>query len=252
MNLSVTKIRRDGGTQIRLGMSQDTIDGYAEAMRAGSKFPPVVVFFDGVDYWLADGFQRTLATLQASLKTIEADVRAGTQRDAVLHACGANAEHGLRRTNEDKRRAVETLLTDEEWMKWSDREIARQCNVHHQMVATLRKAHLDDHPDTKPRKTTRNGTTYEQKPRAKPNSIPTTEANLEPFVAPRESTQREDRIVASTLADVVASADIWTAFAKTPEKWMHIEPKQRSQMIAALKQARKAASNFIKTLEKQK
>ena len=34
-------------------------------------------------------------------------------------------------TNADKRRAVETLLNDAEWATWSDREIARQCGVHH-------------------------------------------------------------------------------------------------------------------------
>jgi len=34
--------------------------------------------------------------------------------DAVFNSVGANAEHGLRRTNADKRRAVLTLLNDDE------------------------------------------------------------------------------------------------------------------------------------------
>lgn len=51
---------------------------------------------------------------------------------------GANEEHGLRRTNEDKRRAVLTLLGDAEWSSWSDREIARQCAVGYTLVAKLR------------------------------------------------------------------------------------------------------------------
>lgn len=41
--------------------------------------------------------------------------------------------------NADKRRAVETLLRDEEWSKWSDREVAKRAGVSHLFVANLRK-----------------------------------------------------------------------------------------------------------------
>lgn len=34
---------------------------YEDQMRAGDKFPPIVVFFDGSRYWLADGFHRVAA-----------------------------------------------------------------------------------------------------------------------------------------------------------------------------------------------
>jgi hypothetical protein len=40
-------------------------------------------------------------------------------------AVGGNAIHGKRRTNQDKRRAVMTLLEDDEWKAWSNHEIAR-------------------------------------------------------------------------------------------------------------------------------
>jgi hypothetical protein len=59
----------------------------------------------------------------------------GTQRDAILYSDGANESHGLRRTNEDKRRAVMTLLTNDlvridpdTGQPWSSRQIARRCN----------------------------------------------------------------------------------------------------------------------------
>jgi hypothetical protein len=65
-------------------------------------------------------------------------VRAGTRRDAILHAVGANSDHGLKRTSRDKRNAVMTLLRDPEWVQWSDREIARQCAVSAPMVASVR------------------------------------------------------------------------------------------------------------------
>jgi hypothetical protein len=43
-----------------------------------------------------------------------------------------------RRSNEDKRRAVQTLLSDPEWSGWSDREIVRRCGVAPSSVGALR------------------------------------------------------------------------------------------------------------------
>lgn len=47
-------------------------------------------------------------------------------RDAILYSCGANDRHGLRRTNEDKRRAVKKSLEDPEWSGWSSNKIAER------------------------------------------------------------------------------------------------------------------------------
>lgn len=136
-------IRADGGTQPRARLSESVVSEYAESLAGGAKFPPVALYFDGESYWLADGFHRLAAYREAGIQNIPADIHSGTRRDAILHSVGSNAAHGLRRTNEDKRRAVETLLRDEEWSRWSDREIARRCGVHHQLVARLRQS-LDD------------------------------------------------------------------------------------------------------------
>ena len=129
----------DDDLQPRCETDWGTVRDYAEAMREGAKFPPVIVISDGTRYWLADGFHRVHATRKAGLSEIEADVREGDRRDAVLFAMGANASHGKRRTNEDKRRAVRLLLNDPEWSQWSDREIARVCVVSNGFVSGLRK-----------------------------------------------------------------------------------------------------------------
>lgn len=136
--LAIARLRRDGGTQPRATLDPATVEAYAEGVREGSAFPPVIVFHDGTDHWLADGFHRTEAHVAAGLAAIHADIRAGTRRDAVLFACGANATHGLRRTTDDKRRAVILLLSDPEWRDWSDREIAERAHVSHPFVAKLR------------------------------------------------------------------------------------------------------------------
>jgi hypothetical protein len=132
-------IRTDGGTQARAALDEKTVADYAEAMLRGDIFPEVVVFYDGTDYWPGDGFHRLAATERAQLAEIAADVRQGTQRDAVLYAVGANARHGLRRTDADKRRAVETLLRDAEWSRWSNREIASAAGVSKGFVGDVRE-----------------------------------------------------------------------------------------------------------------
>lgn len=136
--LRLSDIRTDGGTQPRARLAEEIVDAYAEDMDEGAQFPPVVVFHDGHDYWLADGFHRIWAAKQVGLAEFAADIKQGTRRDAILYSVGANTAHGLHRTNDDKRRAVKTLLEDAEWVRWSDREIARHCNVGHPLVAQIR------------------------------------------------------------------------------------------------------------------
>ena len=140
--LHLSAIRIDGGTQTRDKISGEVVSEYAEAMRGGVKFPPVVVFYDGSEYWLADGFHRLHAALKAGKERIEVDVKQGTCRDAILFSVSANASHGLRRTNADKRRAVTVLLTDPEWSARSDRWIAEKCGVHHTFVGKVRDDQL--------------------------------------------------------------------------------------------------------------
>ena len=146
--IEISKIRIDGGTQTREKLKEATVKDYIEAIKAGATFPPVTLFFDGSNYWLADGFHRYFATKKAGKKQIHEDITPGTQRDAVLHSLGANTSHGLPRSNKDKKRAVETLLNDPEWSKWSSRAIAEKCVVSHSYVSTLRDKMKSGHVST--------------------------------------------------------------------------------------------------------
>lgn len=157
--INIADIRVNGGTQSRSSIDRGVVSDYAEAVRDGATFPPITVFFDGSSYWLADGFHRYEAYSAAQIYDVPADIRQGTQRDAILFSVGANASHGLRRTNDDKRRAVLTLLNDPEWAAWSDREIARACGVSNRFVSNLRPSVNGSQIE---RTVTRNGTTYQQ------------------------------------------------------------------------------------------
>lgn len=135
--LNLNAIRIDGGTQPRERINMEAVGDYAEAIKVGIEFPPVIVFHDGAEYWLADGFHRYHAHKQAGKASIDAEVRAGTCRDAKLFSAGANGRHGLPRSAEDKRRCVAMLLDDPEWAKWSQERIAKQCDVSAGFVSKL-------------------------------------------------------------------------------------------------------------------
>lgn len=136
--LSLATIRLDGGTQPRALTDAVTIEDYARDMLKGDAFPPLVVFYDGEHYWLTSGFHRYSAAAFAGFEEMDCDVRQGTRRDAVLFSCGLNSEHGLRRTNDDKRRAVRKLLEDGQWRTESDQWIATAARVTDRFVAAMR------------------------------------------------------------------------------------------------------------------
>jgi hypothetical protein len=164
-NINIKTIQYNGGTQSRVEINQEIVAEYAEAIKGGAEFPAVVIFNDGVDNWLADGFHRFHAHSQAGKTSIAADVRKGTERDAILFSLGANGQHGLRRTNADKRKAVMTILNDFDWSEWSSHKIAEVCCVSHTFVDSVRNSIRQPLPDrtSETRKVERNGTVYEQK-----------------------------------------------------------------------------------------
>ncbi len=144
--LPIAGIRRDGGTQQRERLDLAHVAKLVEQLNnaeseTDAKLDLVIVFYDGSEYWLADGFHRCKAYESAARREIPCKVIPGTRRDAVLYSVGANADHKavLPRTRADKRRAVLTLLNDPEWQHWSDRAIAKQCSVSNVFVSDLRK-----------------------------------------------------------------------------------------------------------------
>lgn len=162
--LDLSLIRIDGGTQSRVELNQEVVAEYAEAYKAGATFPPVIVFFDGVDRWLADGFHRFFGAKAAGIAEIYEEVIPGTQQDAQLFSFGVNADHGLRRSNADKRKAITGALKHPVSCKWSDRQIAKHCDVSDKTVSVVRESIFGNSEDAAPaeRTVTRNGVTYTQ------------------------------------------------------------------------------------------
>ena len=134
--LKLDAIRLDAGTQTRTHIDDATVAEYAEAMARGDRFPPVVVFQNDGEFIMADGFHRHKSAQRARFKHLLAEIRQGSRNDALRFALGANHKHGLRRTNGDKRRAVELALA--EFGNQSDRLLAEMCGVSVQTVGNIR------------------------------------------------------------------------------------------------------------------
>lgn len=225
-NIEFEHIRLDGGTQTREQLNDSSVSEYTEAFKNGAVFPPVTVFFDGSSFWLADGFHRYSACKDAGFDSILANIINGTKRDAVLFSKGANADHGLPRSNAIKRKVVNDMLNDEEWSKWSDREIARACCVSHTFVQNLRP-HLATLPDADSanaeipviRTVERNGKTYEQNtanigknvatPKPEEHKKPSPVVNPEPYVMPADDEEfpSDDLDLAQTCQDLEKERD---------------------------------------------
>jgi hypothetical protein len=147
--LPAAELRIDGGTQMRAAMDAGTVAEYAEIMvSAGGwgPFPPAEAVYDGSAYWMWKGNHRHAALLAAAKQfgtgfnlQVPVIVRPGTLRDAILEALGDNAEHGLRRTVEDKRKAVDWALADPELSQWSNAKIAAKCRVSAPFVGERRE-----------------------------------------------------------------------------------------------------------------
>ena len=142
--LKFSQIRIDGGTQMRVSINQEKVAEYAEKMRDAAVFPPIKATFDGTIYWLYDGFHRYFAAQAAGATALEVDYKPGTMEDAQDLALGVNDDHGLPRSNDDKRKSVETALSYERHANKSDREIAKLCKVSVSFVGAVRRPEVKE------------------------------------------------------------------------------------------------------------
>lgn len=138
MKVNIDTITIDPRLQSRAAMNDEAVQEYAEAIKAGTKFDPVMAFIEGEVLWLVEGFHRVKAHIVAGVKAIDVETRAGTFRDAWLYSLGTNDRHGVRRTNADKRKVVLAALADDELKEWPSRDIAAHCSVSHWLVNSIR------------------------------------------------------------------------------------------------------------------
>lgn len=137
MKFNLTSIDGNHDIQCRARTAKETVNEYAQLMSEGVQFPPIEVFGDQDHAWVGDGWHRVEAALQIGCIDIEVHLNPGGRIEALKFALTANAGHGLRRTNEDKKKAVSVALR--EFPKFSARRIAETCAVSHELVNRQRR-----------------------------------------------------------------------------------------------------------------
>jgi len=164
------KLKRDARLR---DIDLKAVEAFVEAMEAGDCFPPVVVFYDGEYYWLADGFHRIEAAeskfpLDSFDKNMErtfpAEIRDGTLDDAKWYSYGANKTNALYRSNDAKRRAVRQALRHPRASGMSNVDIANHVGVSEGLVRKIKVELVQEgslsSELTKIRAVTRKGTVY--------------------------------------------------------------------------------------------
>lgn len=147
-NFKVESITVDKALQPRVNLNSDAIADYKDVIFEGGELPPLDLVQDGETYYLVDGFHRLSAYKKLGILEVPANIRAGSREDAILFAIGANRTHGLRRSNPDKRRAVEMALglMTTKGVNWTDTHIAELAGVSSMFVGNVRKELI---PETK-------------------------------------------------------------------------------------------------------
>jgi ParB-like chromosome segregation protein Spo0J len=120
--------------QSRDSIDEQVVKQYAESIKEGAKFPPVILFDDGSNHYLVDGFHRYFAYLMLGVEETESIVHKGTLRQAELFSWGVNDKHGQPRSNATKRFLVLRALDDLEFSDKSAREIAELVHLSHTYV----------------------------------------------------------------------------------------------------------------------
>ena len=139
--IELKKIRLDGGTQPRAKISEEMVARLTEVLLNGGKMKEdPTVFFDGKEYWLADGFHRYHANKRAGYTEMKCNLILGTKREAWIYSRGANSDHGMPRTSEEIRGSVISCLDDIELCDLSDRKIADICKCSPMTVGRVKKS----------------------------------------------------------------------------------------------------------------
>lgn len=191
--LRLDQITLDARLQQRMAVNDEVVQSYVENIE---DLPPVTVFFDGVAYWLTDGFHRYHAHRIDESTFINAHVINGTRREAMLFAVSANAKHGLHRTSADKRKAVETLLADEEWRQNSVEWIANTACVSWSFAEKIIRQTIGERETV----SGKNGKVYQSEP-PKPTSKHNPDRDDSPRSNPNTTTNSDHNPRCESLAD---------------------------------------------------
>lgn len=169
--VAIRELILDERCQARSEIDPEVVEDYARLYQADpSKLPPVSVFEVGGRLIVVDGYHRVTAAAHAGL---------GFLRHETI-----GKAHGLRRSNADKRRAVQMALESPIGSEQSTRVIAEHIGVSHKLVQAIRHEVEQLEPGSNTRVQTKNGRQYPKRRQVdksdKPKGSEATVATLPP------------------------------------------------------------------------
>lgn len=226
-SVKISRIVHTVETQSRCTINPVVVEDYAERMEAGDKFPPVILFEDpslppDQNIFMGDGFHRVAACLKNEYKDVLADVRTGTQLDAIKYSIGANRTNGLCRTNADKRHCVAMAL--EHFADMTDRAIAELVGVSNNFVSVMRgERNASCHPMTTAPRMGQDGKQYNPAAHRKQKPGAEAPAPAADDTGPAPAETDKPRIVSATPAESKAILDS-QSLAAIKALWTQITP----------------------------
>ena len=136
--INIAAVKLDPRTQVRMSVNDERVELYADNMKDGEAFPPIVVFQVEGEYVLSSGYHRLYAAKKNGYASIEAEVHTGSMDDAILYSLGANARHGLSLSKEEIRRGIRIILQHPEWKEMSQSQIAKHINTSQMTVSRIK------------------------------------------------------------------------------------------------------------------
>src|SRR5262249_11523168 len=107
----IDQIIIDPELQLRVAINEEAVEEYAEAKARGDKFPrPRLVEDSAKRLYLVAGRHRLESDLKLGAEFVDVLVTKGEREYALWLAIAENKDHGLRRTNADKARALKAAL----------------------------------------------------------------------------------------------------------------------------------------------
>lgn len=171
--LPPSELQAQRDCQVRAAMNETVIAEYIDLYKRNTVFPPLVVFSPNGKgpFLIADGYHRHAAALKSGVKLVLCEIYTGGPSDCLRFALGANATHGLQRTDADKRRAITLALA--QWPRLSSREVARLCQVSDWLVNQVRDSETPKpKEESEPEKRTgKDGKAYPVKPRVERDKV---------------------------------------------------------------------------------
>ena len=123
MWLALTAILVDLEVQSRVAMDMEHCRFLSGELAISGELKPILVFFDGDKYWLANGFHRYHVYKKAGRSQIRCIVRPGGKAEAIVESARNNDGASKEKKSEDRKKSIRMLLQIPEWRNKTAKEI---------------------------------------------------------------------------------------------------------------------------------